>query len=196
MGEVVRMSKEWSRKLLTEAGIRAGLAERFDTGKKLLDGRKKFDIKSSKPLHPHWFRHSRLTWASEHGWSGAEICAYFGVSMQTAEKVYIHPSQELGNTALMRTEGLKKQEPQEEAYANQVCSKCGDLNSKIATSCKKCGSSAFLGLKESLMKKEDELGDIRKQLSALTKLNKVLSLPGVMEAIREAEPELEVGKFD
>ncbi|MFD0981620.1 tyrosine-type recombinase/integrase [Tropicimonas aquimaris] len=48
------------------------------------------DAADFNDVTPHTLRHTAITWAMQHGAKPADVCSYFGLSLETLQRVYWH----------------------------------------------------------------------------------------------------------
>ena len=104
-----------------------------------------------KKVHPHLFRHSRLTELAKH-LTEQELKVFSGWSMGSKmASVYVHLSGKDIENKLLEINGLKVEEKQETKL--NKCFRCGYINTVNSKYCSNCGM--VLDIKESLNLEED-----------------------------------------
>ena len=93
-----------------------------------------------KRVHPHLFRHSRLTELAKAGIGESILKEFAGWTQGSAQPaIYIHLSGKNVDTALLRFNGIQSEETKEESKLKpKHCSRCrttNDANSKFCSSC-------------------------------------------------------------
>ena len=95
----------------------------------------------TKKIHPHIFRHSRLSWLADHGMVESDMRYYAGWSDQsTMPSTYIHNNpKKLGNK-INAIQGISTNEekPQPTILIGKTCPRCNTENDVHAEYCKKC----------------------------------------------------------
>ena len=101
------------------------------------------DAEITKRVHPHLFRHSRLTQLAQSPEINEFVMREFaGWEMSsTMPSVYIHMAQETTHNALRRMHGeeVDKTEIEEPILQNWVCHNCNENNGSSNLHCYKCG---------------------------------------------------------
>ena len=101
------------------------------------------DAKITKRVHPHLFRHSRLTQLAQSPEINEFVMREFaGWEMSsTMPSIYIHMAQETTHNALRRMHGeeVDKTEIEEPILQNWVCHNCNENNGSSNLHCYKCG---------------------------------------------------------
>jgi len=95
-----------------------------------------------KRVHPHLFRHSRLTELAKAG-IGESILKEFAGWTQRSEQpaIYVHLSGKNVDTALLRFNGIQSEETKEESKLKpQHCSRCRTTNAANSRYCSSCGA--------------------------------------------------------
>ncbi len=93
-----------------------------------------------KKVHPHLFRHSRAT-SLAGKLTEAQMKEYFGwVQGSDMAATYVHLSGRDVDNALLKLQGLVKEENvEDEKMKVKCCQRCKERNSPISTFCTKCG---------------------------------------------------------
>ena len=135
-------------------------------------------------LHPHMFRHTRLTELAKH-LTEQELKLFAGwIPDSRMAGVYVHLSGRDARDAIMRIYGLREEERKEEVENMKpvVCPRCGTPNPHEAKACFKCALILDDKLAWGVLRKKQQAEDI---------LLRVLKHPKVRETIIEALRELE-----
>ena len=94
----------------------------------------------NKRIHPHLFRHSRLTELARLGFNEFQLRTFAGWAMDSDEAaVYVHMSGRDVDDALLRINGIEKEHKEEEAFRGIECQRCKVKNSPEAKYCNGCG---------------------------------------------------------
>ena len=99
----------------------------------------KADIK--KKCNPHFFRHSRATFLANH-LTEFQMNQYFGWAQGSdMPSTYVHMSGKAVDNALLKLNGLKKNESKNESVLKpQVCKRCSENNPADSKFCRRCGA--------------------------------------------------------
>jgi integrase/recombinase XerD len=137
-----------------------------------------------KKIHPHAFRHTRLTELAKGGFREMELRLFAGWSKSsTMPEVYLHFNKEdLDNKILMKNKmksdkqiqaELKRQEEERKKLQPLNCPQCGEKNDANNKFCLKCGlildlkeAGRILDKKEQHQKELMQLGATLKELSS------------------------------
>jgi integrase len=153
-----------------------------------------------KRVHPHLFRHSRLTELAKLGFNEAQLRKFAGWSGSSKmAAVYIHLSGQDIDDKLLEVNGIKRKEVKEEtALKPKDCPRCGKVNPATFKVCQKCWMPLDLKtvmeieekrrLTDSIMDRlmerpnvreflEQELGEIMKEEGEITFLKHDGDLP-------------------
>ncbi|MBS3054766.1 MAG: tyrosine-type recombinase/integrase [Candidatus Aenigmarchaeota archaeon] len=93
-----------------------------------------------KYVHPHLFRHSRLTDLAKSGFNEAQLRKFAGwAGSSKMAAVYIHLSGQDIDDKLLEINGIKKVEPKDNGTLKpKDCPRCGKLNPATFKVCQKC----------------------------------------------------------
>lgn len=114
-----------------------------------------------KKVHPHLFRHSRAT-ALAGKLTEAQMKEYFGwVQGSDMAATYVHLSGRDVDNALLKLQGLVKEENEEEEKLKvKCCQRCKEPNSPISKFCTRCGlplDQEFIAVVEKERQNSDNL---------------------------------------
>lgn len=117
-----------------------------------------------KKVHPHLFRHSRAT-ALAGKLTEAQMKEYFGwVQGSDMAATYVHLSGRDVDNALLKLQGLVKEEnAEEEKLKVKPCQRCKENNSPISKFCTRCGlplDQEFMAVIEKERQNSDNLMNI------------------------------------
>ncbi len=111
----------------------------------------------TKRVHPHLFRHSRATMMASR-LTEAQMKEYFGwVQASDMASVYVHLSGRDVDDAILKINGLKKDEGSNaETFRQAPCARCGNPCPPAAKICSKCGYGFMPEEEKALVKMPDK----------------------------------------
>lgn len=102
--------------------------------------------KINKKIHPHSFRHAKLTHLAEEGFNEMDLRIFAGWSKSSSmPEVYLHNNERSVDEKILRKNGLlsiseeKKQEEDKKVLKPKNCPMCDTLNDVSNRFCAKCG---------------------------------------------------------
>ncbi len=120
-----------------------------------------------KRANPHLFRHSRATVLANH-LTEAQMNYYFGwVQGSGMPSVYVHLCGKDIDGAIMKMNGLKKEETKkEQRFSPKKCHRCEKMNPPTGKFCLRCGAPLDL---ETVMKVEEKRNEMDNTMAMLMK---------------------------
>lgn len=152
-----RMSHSGAQSLVDRIAIRAGITD--------------------KKIHPHSFRHGRLTELSNLGMSEMQLRLFAGWSNDSEmPATYIHTQQKDVTDKLLKLKGIRSEEEetiQDNMIAPIGCVRCGALNPYDARYCSSCSQvldpALAREIEEADTNKRNELQEMRAEIEKLKK---------------------------
>lgn len=121
---------------------------------------KKANIK--KRIHPHLFRHSRVTYFSKKKFTHEQLCQYFGwVDGSEMPSLYTHLAARDIEDEILNLNGIKiENEEDKHEFVPKKCHRCKEMNPPVSKFCLRCGTP--LDQKTAIMaeEKRKEMDDV------------------------------------
>lgn len=133
----------------------------------------------SKKVNPHNFRHSRATFYASK-LREREMMEYFGWKKSDTVGIYVHLNGETVDRAILRGNGIIKEEEQDEIMLKpRKCGRCGNVNKATDTFCSKCS----LALDEKTIRELKQKDMERQQADEI--MDKLIKDPEIFELIKK-----------